>query len=45
VLERSRIVESGTHTEMLAAKGTYARLHALQFMEGAGNDRTRSPEA
>lgn len=35
VLERGQIVESGGHLELLAAKGIYAHLHALQFKEEA----------
>jgi subfamily B ATP-binding cassette protein MsbA len=31
VLDRGEIVERGTHGELLARGGTYARLHALQF--------------
>ncbi|MBM3907977.1 MAG: ABC transporter ATP-binding protein [Gemmatimonadetes bacterium] len=35
VLDRGRIVEHGTHAELLAIGGAYARLHALQFREPA----------
>lgn len=31
VLDRGRLVEEGTHSQLLALSGTYARLHALQF--------------
>ena len=31
VLDRGRIVEQGTHAELLACNGLFARLHALQF--------------
>ena len=30
-LEAGRIVEQGSHAELLAAGGLYARLHSLQF--------------
>jgi subfamily B ATP-binding cassette protein MsbA len=34
-LEGGRVVEQGTHAQLLAAGGLYARLHALQFRSPA----------
>jgi subfamily B ATP-binding cassette protein MsbA len=33
VMEKGRVVESGTHAELLAEGGAYKRLHDLQFFE------------
>ncbi len=36
VMDQGHIVERGTHAELLAAGGHYARLHAMQFKEDKG---------
>ncbi len=33
VLDHGRVVERGTHAELLAERGTYFRLHSLQFRD------------
>jgi len=46
VLVGGRIIEEGTHDELLARQGEYAKLYAMQFKEENGNgarNRTPSP--
>lgn len=33
VMDRGRVIEQGSHAELIAAGGAYARLHALQFAD------------
>ena len=42
VLHKGELRESGTHQELLAARGIYHRLYQLQFKD---KDRTAAPVA
>ncbi|SEI76693.1 ATP-binding cassette, subfamily B, MsbA [Allopseudospirillum japonicum] len=39
VMENGRIVEQGTHTDLLAAQGAYAHLHQMQFSAESVHDQ------
>lgn len=45
VMEAGRLVEQGSHAELIARGGTYAALHALQFRDPAasGDDQPLQP--
>ena len=43
VVDRGRIVERGTHAELLAAAGTYARLYRTQFERSMNPELTPAP--
>jgi ATP-binding cassette subfamily B protein len=49
VMQNGRIVERGTHDQLLAAGGAYARLYAAQFQgeagTGSGEDQEREGTA
>ncbi len=45
VLDRGRIIEQGSHAELLARQGMYARLYALQFRELDNGNEQRGEEA
>jgi len=43
VLDEGRLVELGSHEQLLAKKGTYARLHSLQALGSEEPELSRSP--
>ncbi|HXG86326.1 MAG TPA: ABC transporter transmembrane domain-containing protein [Pyrinomonadaceae bacterium] len=40
VMERGKIIETGTHNELLEKGGTYKRLYELQFLEDETSERS-----
>jgi subfamily B ATP-binding cassette protein MsbA len=45
VIERGRLIESGSHAELVARDGLYARLYALQFADDSSDAGARRPAA
>jgi ATP-binding cassette subfamily B multidrug efflux pump len=44
VMESGRIVEHGTHEQLLAARGAYHRLYAAQFRGASDEVEAAEPE-
>jgi subfamily B ATP-binding cassette protein MsbA len=43
VLDKGRVVEAGSHDELLAQNGAYARLHAMQFATDGSAEGSQTP--
>lgn len=43
VMDHGRIVERGSHRELIAKNGVYARLHSMQFQEHSKDDQRVAP--
>jgi subfamily B ATP-binding cassette protein MsbA len=43
VMDHGRIVERGSHRELIAKNGAYARLHSMQFQEHSKDDQRVAP--
>jgi subfamily B ATP-binding cassette protein MsbA len=43
VMDHGRIVERGSHRELIAKNGAYARLHSMQFIENPKGDQSVAP--
>jgi ATP-binding cassette, subfamily B, bacterial MsbA len=43
VLEKGRIVESGSHEDLLKNSSLYSRLHSLQFSDRSAGDPSSEP--
>jgi subfamily B ATP-binding cassette protein MsbA len=44
VMDHGRIIERGTHQELIAINGAYARLHSMQFKEEAKDEKLAAPD-
>ena len=38
LMENGRVMETGTHAELVAKNGAYAKLYAMQFADDEGNE-------
>ncbi|MEC9077840.1 MAG: hypothetical protein VX696_02565, partial [Pseudomonadota bacterium] len=43
VMENGKVIETGTHSELLKRKGAYSKLYALQFAEQQSAQNSTAP--